>query len=379
MYGKGIDFVAGERHFVDHLAPVWKALGPCAGRFWVPPALESHARRRGVPAPRPFLPARVERFRGALPARRRVARLVRAPGGYVVRRELRRVLRPVLFRRVHPTTLAPPAGVPVVVASLGDLRRVARDGRPVALAEHGIGQSYGTGHPSYCGGVSPERSRVGLFLVPNEYAARANRRAYPGARSVVVGCPKLDPWVGGVAPPPLRGRPVVAISFHWDCRVAPETRSAWPHFRSALPALAERFRLLGHGHPRALGRLRPEYERLGIEAVAEFEQVLRRAHVYVTDNSSTLFEFAATDRPVVVLNAPWYRRRVEHGLRFWSCADVGVQCDEPEALPAAVELALEDAEPQRARRARALQRALPLRDGHAAHRAALAILEWLAA
>ena len=56
----------------------------------------------------------------------------------------------------------------------------------------------------------------------------------------------------------------------------------------------------------------------------DFDEVMERSTLYICDNSSTLYEFASTGRPVVVLNAPWFRRDIEHGLRFWEHADVGV-------------------------------------------------------
>src|SRR5690606_19702269 len=93
------------------------------------------------------------------------------------------------------------------------------------------------------------------------------------------------------------GRPVIAISFHWNCAVSFETRPAWRHYRRALPHLARRFRILGHGHPRMLSRLRSSYERLGIEVVPDFDEVCRRADLYVCDGVSTLYEFASTGRP----------------------------------------------------------------------------------
>ncbi len=170
---------------------------------------------------------------------------------------------------------------------------------------------------------------------------------------------------------------MVAISFHWHSRVVPETMGAFRYFRPGLRALARRFKLLGHGHPRIIDRLAAEYRRLGIEVVRDFEDVLRRADLYAVDNSSTLFEFASTDRPVVVLNAPWFRRRVEHGLRFWRYADVGVECDHPRRLVPAVRRALADPSEQRIKRRVAINAVYPWRDGAAAQRAASAIRGWL--
>jgi UDP-N-acetylglucosamine:LPS N-acetylglucosamine transferase len=187
----------------------------------------------------------------------------------------------------------------------------------------------------------------------------------------VVGCPKLDtlPKRSGT------GGPVVAVSFHFDLSLLAETRSARMHFTSALPGLARSYRLIGHSHPRL--DLSQFYRRMGIEYVRDFDEVCRRADVYVCDNSSTLFEFAATGRPVVVLNEPHYRRDVEHGLRFWDAADVGIQVDSPHDLAPAIRLALDDGPEQRARREAALSLVYAYRTG-GAKRAAEAIMGWAA-
>jgi hypothetical protein len=258
----------------------------------------------------------------------------------------------------------------VLVASAHDLAGAWRAGyRRVAYLEHGIGQTYGTA-AGYPGGAG--RGQVSLFLSPNDTAAAADRAAYPGARVVVVGDPALES-LPSRQPGPL----TVAVSFHWECHVVPESRSAVGHYRRALPALAERYQLLGHGHPKAARQLERMWRRMGVEYTPSFDEVCRRADVYVCDNSSTLFEFASTGRPVVVLNAPWYRRSVSWGLRFWQAATVGVQVDEPGALGEAVAQALEDAPEQRQHRDVALDLAYAARSG-AARRAAEALEGWLA-
>lgn len=258
----------------------------------------------------------------------------------------------------------------VLVASGRDLNRASRLGYGrIACLEHGIGQSYGN-REGYPGGK--KREAVGLFLSPNETAARADRRAYPAARVTVVGDPRLD-----TLPRREPGPPCIAISFHWDAADAkPWSLSAKQHYRRVLAPLAAAFPLIGHAHPRAAHTLAPLYRRLGIEFVSDFDEVCRRADVYIADNTSTLYEFASTGRPVVVLNAPWFDRSVELGLRFWEAANVGIQADEPSDLIPAVERALADGPEQRSNRERALDVAYGYRSG-AAERGAAAVSAWL--
>lgn len=264
----------------------------------------------------------------------------------------------------------------VLVASYGDLCRARRHGyERIVLAQHGAGQSYGaarrSNYPSYPGGS--DCGDVGLFLVPNEHAAARWRAAYPRARVAVVGCPKLDALPSREPGP----GPVIAVSFHWDFGLCPETRSAWSEYWPAIPALRESFAVLGHGHPK-----RPDlarwYRRAGIEHVPGFADVLRRADVYVCDNSSSLFEFAATGRPVVVLNSRLYRPEAEHGLRFWAAAGVGVNVWHRGDLPAAIARALELRPDDVAAREAALELVYQPRSGGAAI-AAAAIRDYLAA
>lgn len=272
-------------------------------------------------------------------------------------------------------------------------------GRPLVFVEHGAGQTYdgdpaAADNPCYPGGTGLER--VVLFLAPNQDVAQRWRARYPQAPAVVVGCPKLDAWHSGAAAgavTPLRkaepertaapghgpGVAVVALSFHWDCHLIPETTSAWPHWDPALaPLVAAAARsgweLWGHGHPRLWGRIERRWRALGVRLVPELADVLDHASLLVIDNSSAAYEFASLDRPVLSLNAPWYRRHVEHGLRFWSHVP-GLALDDPRDLVDGIELALSDPPMAKALRARASERVYAQRDGHAAQRAVAALAE----
>lgn len=281
----------------------------------------------------------------------------------------------VIASRAHYAAhLAPVAAlvedVPgVLVASYADLCTARRTHDRIVLMQHGAGQSYGDDHAAYPGGS--DNDAVGLFLVPGEHPAARWRSRYPGARVEAVGSPRLDSL-------PRRepaGR-TVAITFHWDAGHHPEARSAFDWFRVALPELRDRFDLIGTGHPRAKHLLRA-YAKLGIEYVPDFEDVCRRADLLIGDNTSALFEFAATDRPVVVMNAPWYRRDVDFGLRFWDAAFVGVNASEPHDLVHAVDGAF-DIEPRWAPvRDFYVSRVYAYRSG-AAQRSADVIRDWAA-
>lgn len=335
-----IDGLALEPQFLDHLAPVWRAM-PAShlGRLTVSQDLLDRATCYGLPA----VSVDAEEMR----------------------------------RSSAPPKAMPGDGPVAFATSIGDIKVGRRLGyRRFVFMEHGAGQAYigdvhGRGHPSYAGGG--DREDVGLFLVPNDYSARLWRERYPEAEVRVVGSPHLEDL-----PHRGEGPTTVAVSFHWPGFVAPEADTALGHYLPGLSALAKQFNLIGHAHPKGdwPDRMERIYRRAGIEFVRDFDEVCRRADVYVCDNSSTIFEFAATGRQVVVLNAPQYRRNVHHGLRFWDAADVGVQVNDRAALPAAIELALEDRQEQRDAREVALAMVYAYRTG-AAKRAARAIVSWM--
>ena len=274
-----------------------------------------------------------------------------------------------------------------LIASYGDLKSARRDGyRRIILMQHGAGQSYGgdrrtARHPCYAGG--DDNDDVGLFLVPNEHAADRWSFRYPGVDVQVVGCPRLDALPQrsvhnaagvGMASPPAAF--TLGVSFHWDGYACPEWRSAFDWHKHELVKLARDpgIKVLGHQHPnrRDIGEW---YRRHGIEFTADFDEVLRRADVYACDNSSTLYEFASTGRPVVVLNAPWYRLEANHGLRFWSAMAVGLNAWAPEDIGECAHLAANDPEFAMADADAALDIVYAYRTG-AAQRAADAIAAW---
>jgi hypothetical protein len=321
---------ASEVQYLDHLAPVWRALDSAErGRFHVTARLAAHAAALGIPAHEISLGA---------PPRRQTG--------------------------------------PVLVASWQDSRRVRP--RPRVYLEHGSGQAYrgdarSAEHPSYSG--SPGHEGTILFLCPREEVAARWRRRYPDVPAVAVGCPKLDtvrPRHGGNAGAAVE--PIVAISFHADlAHVCPEARSTWQHHAAALPKLRDEFKLLGHAHPRLSGAMRRRYRELEIGYEPDFARVLGQAHVYAVDNSSTMFEAAAAGIPVVVLNAPWYRRHVYHGGRFWDYADLGPTADHSDELPDAVADAVADSPARAAYRRQVAEAVYGSLDGQASRRAVEAI------
>ena len=329
-----VSVLVSERHFLDHVAPVWHAL----------------------------------------PEERRGVFLVLTPG-----------LLP--YAEAHGITEAEVlnfgrhkdrAAGPILTAASGDLRRVIDrwgPATPMIFQNHGAGFSWAKlNHTSYAGGRG-RLDMVGLFLDPNEYAARRNRASHPKAMVRVVGCPKLDVWHNADPKPVDPAGPLVCISFHWPCRVVPETDWAWPTFRNVLRELPQHFRVVGHGHPRAISFLAKQYERAGFPTLTDFEDVLARADVYVNDSSSTLYEFASLDRPVVTLNSPIYRRHVNHGLRFWEHEGVGVICNGAGDLISAVNQAVVDPPTQQRLRHAATEDVYPIR-GRAAQASIEAIMEF---
>lgn len=255
-------------------------------------------------------------------------------------------------------------GGPILMASGADLW--AWQSRPVILVEHGAGQTYNVdGADNACYTAGTGRNAIGLYLCPNERIAAQNLAAYPTAQAAVIGDPTIVP-----TPAVAVRNCTVAVSWHWPAPLCPESGCTWPWWAGAALKLAESFDVLGHAHPKIQYKILPWWEQHEIPTVIEFADVARHAAVYVVDNSSTGMEFAATGRPIVWLNAPSYRRSVDHGGRFWEWAEMAVNCDDDARLPWAIEEALKDPPEIADRRAEWCDRVYPLR-GAAATQAAI--------
>jgi len=271
---------------------------------------------------------------------------------------------------------------PLMVAGLVDAFKFPT--RPLVYVEHGAGQTYpgdprSAEHGSYSGGDGLER--VELFICPSWTVAKRWRDRYPAARVAVVGCPKLDELHRVPDTRPWGQAPLVAAAFHWDCPLIPETRSALKHHLPALAPLRDTLaasgaQLVGHAQPRGERTQRGVWGRLGVPYWQSARQVLKYADLLVSDNSSLMFEFAALGKPVVVLNAPWYRRDVEHGLRFWSSIP-GVQVDDPDGLESAVLGELELPNLHDELRQRVTGEVYAYADARCASRAVHAVEDWL--
>lgn len=197
------------------------------------------------------------------------------------------------------------------------------NGHPYIYMEHGAGQSYiGFKGRGYSGAEFMQECE--LFLCPNQEVADRWQERYPDIPVALIGCPRLDPYHTGYEPP----EKTIAITFHFDLKLLPETRSAFSHYRTGLRRLVQAWReqgwtVLGHAHPRWPDHALPAFWR-GI-GVRWTSNPLRDASVLAADNTSLQAEFLSCSRPVIALNAPWYRRDVWHGGRFWDWPLVHVE------------------------------------------------------
>lgn len=297
LYKLPLDFFARRTHFIDHIVPIWFLLKDDEkGFFYVPEHLMEYATDLGIPAV-PLKPPN---------------------------------------NKKNKLSVRPPGKTPMLTCAYDDMGCAFQQYayRPLFLMEHGVGLSFET-HPGYGGGRGLRR-RVALFLPPNKIIRGKTRKTFPDAPQVIIGTPKMD-WVRA-RKPERKKKPVICISFHWDGKkVTAEAGNALNHYIDILPELSEKFDMIGHGHPKIIDKLVPIYEACGITEIEhDFDNVLKNCDIYINDASSTLYEFACTGKPVIFMNAPWFDRNKDWGIRFWNYTDIGVNVDEPEDLIPAI-------------------------------------------
>jgi hypothetical protein len=238
------------------------------------------------------------------------------------------------------------------------------------LMEHGVGQTYQDAGPAYAGGDG--RTDVRLFLCPNNRVADLNVDSGPVA---VIGDPYLDLLDEARTWPALPRVFDAMFAWHWNCDLWSETLSAWPHYRGELIRLRHGtdLSIAGTAHPHAWHDVGAWYKRNDIYAMRTLSTALQASRVFIADNTSAMWYAVALGIPLVVLNAPWYRRDVDHGLRFWEYADAGINVDQPHQLEDAIRFALEDPSTLRERAREVSAELFPHRDGKSARRAVEAI------
>jgi len=317
-----IDFFARWPHFFDHMAPIYHELGDLAGEFFVSPPMAEYVWQNGI-----------------------------KPS----------VLKPRMMG--NDLDVAPIGTNPLLTASVGDLQMAyaAQINRKFVLMEHGPGITFPV-NSSYAGNFGYRR-KASLFLAPNDLVYKKTYASMPEAHQLVIGTPMLDPWYGKFKEEKvLPIKPTVAIAFHWDgSKVSPEAGNTFRHYQSIIPKLAAcpDFKLIAHGHPRNLKEYLGYYESLGIEVVSDFREVMNRANLLINDCSSIAYMFLVTGWPVILLNAPWFRKNVNFGLRFWDYTDVGEQVEHPDELFNAISRAFSNLEERRNERELAIESLFP--------------------
>lgn len=232
-----------------------------------------------------------------------------------------------------PTWVNP--SVPVttwMAASHRDSAALYRLQTPRVHMEHGVGLQW---YPPYQIHHLIFRS---VIAAPNEFIAQRFRDVKKRLRVKVIGTPKLDHLSK------LEPGDAAAVSFHWT-GVMRQKQTSFDHWREMVIELASERELLGHAHPKIWKKAQRFYEEIGIEPVQSFEEVCRRANLYLCDHSSTLYEWSALDRELILLRRDGHREQIPQrsGLLWESFSGIGPELRLGGSLRAALEAA---ADPQ---------------------------------
>ena len=314
MVMKQLDFVARRIHFVDHLVPVWRELpARYRGKFFVPISLLSKLAEKYPNVSFTYLEPWND----------------------------------------NPINIVFQSDNTLVSCAYGDMKSAYNyySNRKFILMEHGVGLTM-TGNAGYAGGIG-FRKACDLFLAPNEYISKKTESVLDTPQ-IVVGTPKLDKYDGyfELATESIKkyglgkigkNSITVCLSFHWNgSHVMPEAGNAFEFCKGVIPELAKKYNIIGHGHPKDQHIFKEYFDSIGVEFVEDFEDVMKRADIYVNDASSTMYEFLVTGKPVILLNPPHYRKMVSHGIRFWDYVDIGISVNRPSDLDKSIEGTIND-------------------------------------
>jgi len=303
-----INFFTRSSHYMDHMAPIWPYIPERMKGQWVIAAKDIEAAHKNQIPERDLHIVRGQRYRDGIPIEDNGLMLVSAAGDMTI------------------------------------AKKHCPGSTHLAMMEHGVGLVF-PNNAAYAGNIGSRRF-ANLFLAPNSKIQALTARKFPQTPNIIIGTPKMQ-LLRDFRKNSSRDRAkevTVAIGFHWDGNtICPEAGNCFDYYREWLPMLNAKWKLIGHCHPREVNTIVPYYESMGIEYVADFEDVVRRADVYVNDCSPTMYEAAALGIPVVILNKPEFRREVDFGIRFWDYTDIGPHVNHPEELMIAIEAQLQEA------------------------------------
>jgi hypothetical protein len=334
-----LDFLARRPYLIQHLAPVWNALS---------------ASERGV---------------------------FYFQGNDTKAYALLKLKSPKLVEYIEVNEQPGECGYgPILAAAYGDAVRAADFylERPVILMEHGAGLTFGK--PVFADG-SGQRTKLACFPVQSKYVLGKIHPEIASKPHPIIGVPKLDRWAGQFdMPHPMPRKPTIAFAFHHgDKNSRPaETGSAWEHYAEILPAIVQHYKVLLHAHPLSELAITGLYQDLknSAEFVPEWDDVMQRADLFIGDCGSAAYEFIVTGKPVILLNAPWFDRKKQWGLRFWDYTNIGPMVDGPEQLVPAIENTIARPNEYQLPRRRAVEDLFPYL-GNSSQRAVEVIREFL--
>lgn len=247
----------------------------------------------------------------------------------------------------------------IIVASYGDSIRAKTDPkRHVILMEHGIGLTFGKA--AYADGLG-QRALCSLIPVQSQYIAN---KVHPDLKHIphpIIGVPKLDKWFKPRVDPIMPKKPTIAFAFHHGDKFSRPggIGSAWEHYVDMFPLLPLQYRWIFHAHPASNPRLLESLKNWGLEYVEDLETVFNQADILINDCGSSAYEFCTTGKPVILLNAPWFDKKTQYGIRFWDYANIGHQVEGPDQLESIVDRVVQNPQEHLTNRNRMMHDLMP--------------------